>query len=98
MTRHLHDLTVIAHDTEGDTFRHQLETAVTTDPDASCSECNGTAAVPDAREAGVWLVESCRGIPLCNRDGCRLRHLLNHARALEDHETRVAGKKGRRAA
>jgi hypothetical protein len=77
-----HDLSIVAVDADGDTYRHVLALHEAA-PDTVCVECQRPATVAHPRYP-VRLVESCRGLPLCSSTECRMRHLTRHLRELNE--------------
>lgn len=99
MTDHrLHALSVCGTDEDGDPYRHEITRQESGRQLIMCAEHDGPATFAHPRYSGVSLVETCRDVPLCLSDACRVRHLIRHDRALLDHEARAASAARKRVA
>ena len=98
MIQRLHALDPLGLDTDGDRYCHAIGFREVHPTDiVLCVECrNVLTATPHPAREGVFLVTECRGVPLCERDGCLAAHAVRHQRAAD--EARWAEEAAARAA
>lgn len=86
MIQRLHALDSLGLDEDGDRYMHAIDfREVAPTEVVLCAECRNVLPVlPHPFREDVHVVDVCRGIPLCERRGCRVAHLIGHQRAADE--------------